>query len=56
MSVLKYHSSRVQQYLDDHLQCFRWEHWLQAYCITLDADAGVSHPLSHSLPWLGHTP
>lgn len=55
MAVLKYYPSQAQQDVDEHLQCSRWEHWLQVCCINLDATAGVSHPLSHSPLWLGHT-
>lgn len=56
MAVLKCSTFGVQEDLDEHLQSFRQEHWLQVYCINPDADAGVSHPLSHSLPWFGHMP
>lgn len=56
MAVLKCSPSGVQEDLDEHLQSFRQEHWLQVYYINPGAAAGVSHPLSHSLPWLGHMP
>lgn len=56
MNVLKGYPSGAQQGLEECLQCLRWEHWLQVHCISLDAGAGISHPLSHSPLWLGHKP
>lgn len=56
MNILKGDPSGAQQGLEECLQCLMWEHWLQVHCISLDAVAGISHPLSHCPPWLGHTP